>query len=113
MAMTVEEKVAIQTLVVQRLQGDAERHPTLLLDALLSGYGIALVHSIVAQEEAQARQRAAILARLLALFQPPPERYTGTPPPAPPPSTAERFAAMTPAERSQVVYAAMAPQEGK
>jgi hypothetical protein len=83
--MTVEEKVAIQNLVLQHLQGDAERHPTLLLDALLSGDGIALVHSIVAQEETQARQRAQILTRLLGLFQPPPERYTGKPPPPTPP----------------------------
>jgi hypothetical protein len=71
--MTPEEKVAVQQLVVEQLQADAERHPTLLLDTLLSGDGAALVVSILAQQEAQARHRATILGRLLGYFKPPPE----------------------------------------
>jgi len=104
--MTQDEKVAIQTLIVERLQADAERHPTLLIDTLLSGDGVALVHSIVAQEEALARNRAAILGRLLAVFKP-------AEPPAARPSVAEQFAALTPEQRNAVLLAAMTPQEGK
>jgi len=105
--MSPEEKIAIQQLVVEQLQADAERHPTLLLDTLLSGDGVSLVVSIIAQQEALARGRAAILGRLLALFQP--VKHPEAPPT--PASVADVFAAMAPAERNKILMAAMTAQE--
>jgi hypothetical protein len=84
--MTAEERLAIQTVVVEQLQRDAQEHPTLLVDTLLDGDGWGLIHRVLSQQEAYARGRADTLRRLLQTLlterMPPPS--AGPPPGYPP-----------------------------
>jgi hypothetical protein len=57
--MTREELLAIQTVVVEQLQRDAQEHPTLLVDTLLDGDGWGLIHRALSQQEAFALQQEA------------------------------------------------------
>lgn len=78
--MSPDEKLAIQTTIVQFLERASKDHPTLLVDTLLSGDGWNLVHAVLAREEAYARGRAQTMHALLgAILQ------DRTPPAAPPP----------------------------
>jgi len=88
--MSPEERVAIQTVVVETLQAESQRVPTLLIDTLLSGDGYQLVHQILAQQAAAARQRADTLGELLRRMtaaatpaEPPAAEPPSPPPPAP------------------------------
>jgi hypothetical protein len=81
--MTTEERLAIQTVLVEQLQAEAREHPTLLVDALLAGDGWALVYRVMSQQEAHARQRAETLRHLLGAMAAE-GRREGPPGPAPP-----------------------------
>jgi len=63
--MTPDERLAMQTIVVEQLQRDAQEHPTLLIETLLSGDGWRLVHRTLESQEAYARGRADTLRHLL------------------------------------------------
>jgi hypothetical protein len=76
--MSPEERVAIQTVVMHVLGAEKERVPTLLIDTLLNGDGYQLVHQILAQQAAAARQQADTLSELL-------RRMTASATPAEPP----------------------------
>jgi len=74
--MSPDEKLAVQTVVVEYLQSaTTEERKTLLLDVLLSGDGYSLVHHVLSQQAAYAQRRADTLNHLLRALQaehPPP-----------------------------------------
>jgi len=73
--MSPDEKLAVQTVVVEFLQSTAQEQKTLLLDVLLSGDGHSLVHHVLSQQAAYAQRRADTLNHLLRALQaehPPP-----------------------------------------
>jgi len=73
--MSPDEKLAVQTVVVEFLQSTAQDQKTLLLDVLLSGDGHSLVHHVLSTQAAYAQRRADTLNHLLRALQaehPPP-----------------------------------------
>jgi len=84
----------MQGEVVRALQAASQDAPTLLIDTLLSGDGYQLVHHVLSQQEAAARQRADGLAELLRLLV---AAATPVEPPAPPPPPPAPGPAIVPA----------------
>ena len=86
--MTSDERLAVQRVVVEQLQRDAQEHPTLLIDTLLSGDGWHLVHGVLMHQETAARVRADTLRSLLQslMKEHMPQPAAPPPPPMPPPS---------------------------
>jgi hypothetical protein len=63
--VTPEEKLAIQATIMDDFQAHAEKHPTLLIDVLLSGQGFAFVHQVLERRLAQAGQTTQVIGTLL------------------------------------------------
>jgi hypothetical protein len=63
--MTTDEKLAVQTVVVEFLQTAAQDQKTLLLDVLLGGTGHPFVHHVLSTQAAYAQRRADTLNYLL------------------------------------------------
>jgi hypothetical protein len=63
--MSPDEKLAVQTVVMEYLQASTADHPTLLFDVLLSGDGHTLVHHVLSTQAAYAQRRADTLNHLL------------------------------------------------
>jgi len=63
--MTVEEKTAVQTVILNEIAQQRESNPTLLLDVLLSGQGYQFIHMVIAKQHGQAQNLAAMTDRLL------------------------------------------------
>lgn len=85
--MSPDEKLAVQTVVMEFLQGNAQERPTLLCDVLLSGDGMALVHQVLSSQAAYAQRRADTLNHLLRAIvaeHPPVAPQAPAEPPLPP-----------------------------
>jgi len=81
--MTTDEKLAVQTVVVEFLQSAAQDQKTLLLDVLLSGDGHSLVHHVLSTQAAYAQRRADTLNHLLRSLQAEHPIAPAAPPPMP------------------------------
>lgn len=67
--MTLEEKQAIQTLVIDEIAQRSQEQPTLLIDALLTGQGWALVQQMLGRRLARANQESGLMTHLLKAMQ--------------------------------------------
>ena len=67
--MTLDEKKAIQTVLLKELAEQQQTNPTLLLDALLSGQGYQFVFQVVAKHHALSQQLTAMTTQLLTALK--------------------------------------------
>ena len=63
--MTLEEKVAIQKIIMTELLQQQDSQPALLLDVLLSGQGYQFVQHVVAKHHGMATSLAQMTAGLM------------------------------------------------
>jgi len=68
--MTLEEKLAAQTLIINEIANSQQTNPTVLIDALLSDQGFAFLHMVLAKNAAQAAQTAQITSQLVNALRP-------------------------------------------
>ena len=52
--MTNEEKIAIQTVLIDELAQEQQRHPTMLIDAILANQGFQLIQMVLQRRLAYA-----------------------------------------------------------
>jgi len=64
-AMSIEEKKAIQLMILDELAAHQHDQPTLLVDALLADQGHAFLHRLLSQRAALAQQTAQLTTHLL------------------------------------------------
>lgn len=63
--MTVEERKALQTVLIDEMQARIQEKPTMLIDALLAGNGFTLMHFILTQRLGQTQNATRMLTQLL------------------------------------------------
>jgi intracellular sulfur oxidation DsrE/DsrF family protein len=64
--MTLEQKKALQGLLLDEVTQRLKDHPTMLIDILLNGQGVAFLHGLLAQRRQVAAQSAELFDALLA-----------------------------------------------
>lgn len=84
--MTVEERKAIQAVLIDELAQRQQTQPTLLIDALLAGQGYQFVHSILSARAGMARNLANMTEHLLWAIG---NQGQGQPPPGEPEAAEE------------------------
>lgn len=68
--MTLDEKLAAQTLIINEITATQETNPTLLIDALLTDQGYQFLHMVLAKHAAQAAQVAQMTNQLMRALRP-------------------------------------------
>ena len=63
--MTLEEKKAIQTIIIDEIAQQSQAAPTLLIDALLTGQGYQFVHHVLSRRLGMATQLSQMTTHLL------------------------------------------------
>lgn len=79
--MTVEERKAIQAVLIDELHQRQHDQPTLLIDALLAGQGFQFVHHVLSARATMARNLTNMTEHLLRAMS------TTTPEPREPPDS--------------------------
>lgn len=63
--VTLEEKMALQTLLIDEMSRHQQDAPTLLIDALLADQGFAFLHHLISQRARQAQEAVQATTQLL------------------------------------------------
>jgi hypothetical protein len=71
--MTVDEKKAMQTILIDEIAQHQQDQPTMLIDALLADQGWAFLHHVLSRRAGMAAQAAQITGQLLRVLQRPPD----------------------------------------
>jgi len=66
--VTLEEKQALQTILVDECIQRQQEAPTLLIDALLGEQGNALIHHVLSRRLAQSQQQGTLYSGLLKVL---------------------------------------------
>jgi hypothetical protein len=67
--MTVDEKLAMQMLIIDEMTRHREDQPTMLIDALLADQGFAFLHHLLSRRASQAVQAAQTAQQLVRALQ--------------------------------------------